>query len=592
MKSHQTRFALLVILFLGLSMSTLLCQSKSGIIVEKNVPIPMVDGTILRADIYRPSEPGTYPVIVGRVGYKLRDWPGDIYTITGEYYSRSGYVVVWQNVRGTFGSEGNFSPFKDDAWGENQDGFATIEWASQQEWSNGKVGTLGVSYSGLTQYLLAPTRPPHLETMFVQMGWGSARNCMFYNGIFELYNTEWWPLGMTLLQIQDDTRTPGIEDSRFLLQKTLGDIYSWHRHLPLNINPSLEGLADWYFDWLKHPEDGPYWWSTDLATMYNEVDVPILHWNGWFDYRVDASIDAYLGIKTNGKSEKCRNNQRLVIGPWNHFSAPTGEIDFGPQAVLNADEYRMKWYNYWLKGIDNGIMDGPEVNVFLMGENRWIGFDDWPPNNVIDSCLYLREADTACYGSLNNGRLTCFPPKNHEKNDTYLYDPDEPVPSLRTFMDTGPRDYRQIENRVLTYTTDILKNDMTLIGEVKVILFGMSSAEDTDWIVRLCDVWPDGRSMSVCEGALRARYRNSYENEELIIPGKVYKFELDLAPTAQVFKAGHRLRIQVTSSDFPWYDRNLNTGGIFGEEVKGQQAINTVIHNSMYPSHVILPLIK
>jgi predicted acyl esterase len=535
--------------------------------VERNVPVPMRDGTVLRADVYRPQVEGQYPVLVGRVGYKLRDWVMDFYTPMGEYYARRGYVVLWQNVRGTFASEGWFHPYWDDAWGMNRDGYDTVEWAATQPWSNGKVGMLGASYSGLTQYLTAPTRPPHLEALFVQMGWGSAYADMFRDGVYQLIIRAWWPMGMVMEEME-----------------------SWYRHLPLKSLPPLEGLADWYFEQLDHSEDGPYWWPMDLSTRFSEVDVPIVHWNGWFDYRFDVTLDSFQGIRAHGRSERCREGQRLVIGPWCHVSPPAWELDFGPEAVLDEDAYRLRWYDYWLKGMENGVMDEPPVRVFLMGANRWLKMEDWPPSTVTYQPVYLRGGTGRSELSLNNGGLTFETPGGAERPDSFLYDPEDPIPSLRTFEDTGPKDHRSVEGRMLTYTSAALESDLTVVGPVKAVLYGLSSAPDTDWVVRLCDVWPDGRSMSVCDGVLRARYRNSLEREELMVPGQIYRFEVDMWATAQVFQAGHRLRVQVTSSDFPWYDRNLNTGGPFGEEVRGQVAINTVFHDAMRPSHVMLPL--
>ena len=558
--------------------------------VERNVPVPMRDGTILRADVYRPRTQGRFPVLLGRVGYKLRDWPMDFYTPTGEYYARRGYGVVWQNVRGTFASEGQFHPFRDDAWGTNQDGYDTVEWAAAQPWSTGKVGMLGASYSGLTQYLVAPTRPPHLEALFVQAGWGSARANMYRSGAHLLALRPWWPMGMTLMHLQDESAPQGPESVRPHLEQAMQEMDRWYRHLPLKSLSPLEGAADWYFEQLEHPGTGPYWWPTDLSTRFSEVDVPILHWNGWFDNRLDATLDSFVGIRAQGRSARCRKSQRLVIGPWCHFPPAAWDLDFGPEAMLDDYAWRLRWYDHWLKGIDNGVADEPAVRVFLMGANRWIELEDWPPSQVTYRPFYLREGVGSSKSSLNDGGLAQEAPGENEPPDIFLYDPDEPVPSLRTFDDPGPKDHRSIEGRVLTYTTEVLEGDLTVVGPVKAVLYGLSSAPDTDWVVRLCDVWPDGRSMWVCDGILRARYRDSSAHEESLVPGQIYRFEVDMWATAQVFLAGHRLQVQVTSSDFPWYDRNLNTGGPFGEEVHGQVAANTIFHDAVRPSHVVLPL--
>jgi putative CocE/NonD family hydrolase len=225
-----------------------------------------------------------------------------------------------------------------------------------------------------------------------------------------------------------------------------------------------------------------------------------------------------------------------------------------------------------------------------MGANRWLEMESWPPENITYRPMYFGQGTGKSEASLNNGELSFEPPQSSEKADSFGYDPEDPIPSLLTYPELGPKDHRPVEGRMLTYTTQPLKQDLTIIGPVKAVLFGISTAPDTDWVVRLCDVWPDGRSMSVCDGILRARYRNSLERAEPMVPGQVYRFEVDLWSTAQVFKAGHRLRVEVTSSDFPRYDRNLNTGGPFGEETQGQVTVNIVLHDATYASHIMLPV--
>ena len=516
----------------------------------------------------------------------------DFYTPTGNYYARRGYVVVWQNVRGTFASQGQFNPWKDDAWGEHQDGYDTIEWAAQQTWSNGKVGMLGASYSGLTQYLAAPTRPPHLKALFVQTGWGSIYNQLFRGGAHMLAVRSWLPMGMVLQHLQDESAPEGMENHRTRLEQALTNLDSWLRHLPVKSIPPMDGLADWYFDLIDHPAYSPYWWSTDLATKYSEVDVPIMHWNGWFDFRLDATLDSFHGIRQHGQSELCRNGQRLVIGPWGHTGLVNGEMDFGPDAAYEDYLSRLRWYDYWLKEMENGLMDESPVRLFLMGVNRWVEFQNWPPNQTRYQPLFFRQGTGVNKNSLNNGRLTFQAPDLNMAADSFSYDPRDPIPSMRTMEDHSAKNFQPIEGKMLTYTSDILEDDLTLIGPVKATLYGSSTAADTDWVVRLCDVWPDGRSIWVCDGILRARYWNSLEKEELLVPDQVYQFEVDLWATAQVFQAGHRLRVHVTSNDYPWYDRNLNTGGPFGEEVKGVVAVNRVFHDAMRASHLLLPVIS
>jgi putative CocE/NonD family hydrolase len=221
-----------------------------------------------------------------------------------------------------------------------------------------------------------------------------------------------------------------------------------------------------------------------------------------------------------------------------------------------------------------------------MGENRWLEMDDWPPPDVTYTPAYLRQGTGQSEASLNNGALTFDPPEGDERPDSYSYDPDDPVPSSRL-----EPDQRAVEGRLLTYTSQALEKPLRAIGPVKAVLYAASSAPDTDWVVRLCDVWPDGRSVDLCDGILRARYRDSFEREEPMVPGEVYRFEVDLWATAQTFLPGHRIRVQVTSSDFPRYDRNLNTGGPFAQESTGQVALNTIFHDAKHASHILLPLV-
>lgn len=560
--------------------------------IERQVPIPMQDGTILRADIYRPAAPGRYPALVERVAYELTSRLRN----GGPYYASRGYVVVGQNVRGRFASEGKFAPFRDDGWGEHRDGYDTIQWVGRQPWSNGAVGMLDGSYSGGTQYMLAPTQPPPLKALFVREGIADVyRDFAFRGGAYELVGHRGWAIDEALGSLQLDTSADRVP-LRARLEQAAQERECWFRHLPLLSCPPLEGIADWYFEDLSHPEDGPYWWQVNLSRHFSEVNVPIVHLGGWFDWFLDATLRCFQGIQMHGKTEDCRTSQRLIIGPWIH--GPTeigarnvGELDFGPDATFDFLTYRLKWYDYWLKGMTgNGVMDDAPVRLFLMGTNRWIEAETWPLSDITYRPLYFREGSGQTDTSLNNGRLSFELPGEDEMPDSFLYDPAQPIESLLVYPQLGPRDHRPVEGRMLTYTSPILERDLVVIGPVKAMLYAKSSAPDTDWVVRLCDVWPDGRSMSVCDGVLRARYRNSFSSPELMKPGEMYRFEVDLWATAQVFQAGHRLRVEVTSSDFPRYDRNMNTGGRFGIETQGQIAHNTIFHDRAYASHILLPV--
>jgi uncharacterized protein len=554
--------------------------------IERQVPVPMRDGTILRADVYRPAASGRFPVIVERVAYELGARVGAY----GPYYAQRGYVVVGQNVRGAYGSEGELVPFRDDGSGTHQDGYDTVEWAAAQAWSNGNVGMVDGSYSGFTQYLVAPTRPPHMRALSPREGGGDLyRDWVYRNGANQLYFTRSWTLQTCLAWLSHPAAAAKAPGARERLEHALSDgLDPWLSHLPLNECPPVAGLAlaRWYFEHLSHPEDGPYWEALSMANRYADVDVPTLHVAGWFDVFLGGQLRVFQGLQAHARSEAARRAQRLVIGPWIHGPANTsqtqaGEVDFGPAAIFDLHAQRLRWYDYWLKGAANGAMDGPPVRAFLMGANRWLELESWPPGGATYRPLFFHQATG----------LSFEPPDGAEPPDSFSYDPQQPVPSLILYPQLGPTDHRPIEDRVLTYTSNVLESDLAVAGPVTAILHAASSAPDTDWVVRLCDVWPDGRSLSVCDGILRARYRESMVQPTPLTPDQVYQFNVDLWSTAQVFKAGHRLRIHVTSSDFPRYDRNLNTGGPFGRESRSAVAHNTVFHDAMRPSHLRLPIL-
>jgi uncharacterized protein len=555
--------------------------------IERNVPVPMRDGTLLRADIYRPSADGRFPVLVERVAYELGARVGAY----APYYAQRGYAVVGQNVRGAYASEGELAPFRDDGSGAHQDGYDTVEWAAAQPWSNGNVGMVDGSYSGFTQYLIAPTRPPHLRALSPREGGGDLyRDWVFRGGANQLSFTRSWTLNTCLGWLSHPVQAGRAPGARERLQQALAQgLDPLLAHLPLQECAPLEGLglASFYFDHLRHPEDGPYWEALAMRSRYAEVDVPMLHVAGWFDVFLGGQLRAFQGLQAHARSEEARRAQRLVIGPWVHGPANTsqsraGEVDFGPDATFDLPAQRLRWYDYWLKDVKNGVMDGAPVRAFLMGANRWLELDRWPPGGVTYRPLFLHASGALSFTA---------PDASGEAADTFTYDPRQPVPSLMVYPQLGPTDHRPIEDRVLTYTSDLLQSDLRVAGPVTAMLYAASSAPDTDWVVRVCDVWPDGRSISVCDGILRARYRESMTQPTLLTPNQAYQFEIDLWSTAQVFKAGHRVRVHVTSSDFPRYDRNLNTGGAFGTESHSEVARNTVFHDAARPSHLVLPLL-
>jgi putative CocE/NonD family hydrolase len=562
------------------------------IVEESGVKIPMRDGTVLDAIVWRPAAPGRYPVLVERVAYELIGRA----QANGRFYARNGYAVVAQSVRGAFASEGQFTLMQDDGWGERQDGYDTIEWAASQPWSNGAVGMFDGSYSGSTQYMLAPTRPPHLRALFVRQSTGDFYHDWAYRGGAYMYGfSRRWTAGSILApQLGRRAGLLSEDAAHERIERAIADHEQDLWTLPTASWPPIEGLADWYWDVVDHPEDGPFWHPVTMSRVVSEVDTPILHLGSWFDVFLSGTLRAYTGIRAHGRSAATREAQRLIVGPWIHGPAnlslrEIGDLDFGPDAVFDLNGWRLRWYDHWLKGVENGVMDGPPVRVFLMGTNRWLGLAAWPPADVEYRPLHLAGGTVP-----GQGQLTFDAPPADDAPDTYTYDPAVPVPSTVTGLQTWPNDQRSIEadaDRVLVYTSEVLAEDLHVVGPIAAVLHAASSAVDTDWVVRLCDVWPDGRSITICDGILRARYRESFERSVLMEPGQVYRFEVDLRATAQTFQAGHRLRVHITSSDFPRYDRNLNTGGPVARETRPAVAINTVFHDSLRPSQVLLPVV-
>ena len=582
-----------------MSPKTLVSEAIYDFKVEKDVMVPMRDGTRLAADVYLPKAEGTFPVLIERTPYNKEECP-EIQVDSPRYYSTRGYGVVIQDVRGRFASEGNFIPFHDDGWGTNRDGYDTVEWAASQRWSNGKIGMIGGSYSGATQYRLAPTRPPHLVSMFARESSSDYHaEWVYRGGAFELgFSLPWSLQSITLKNLPHLVSPDLLERKKGILEQATAEMESWYRHRPLGQLPLLEGLSDWYNDWLAHPDDGPYWWRWNIALKHNEIDVPIYHLGGWYDIFLRGTLENFIGISQKGMAEKARSSQRLIIGPWVHGPLNTGskagEMDFGPEAAVDLNALRLRWFDHWLKGMENGLPEEPPVKVFVMGRNKWREEDSWPLKGTRYTKYHLRSGKSGSVRSLNDGLLDLAPPSDAENPDSYLYDPANPTPTMggcTLSIPSGPFDQRKIDEMSLTYTTAPLTEDLEVVGAVKCVLYALSSAPDTDWVVRLTDVYPDGRSMLLADGILRARYRDSREHPSLIMPNRIYRYEIDLWATANLFKAGHRIRVAVASSSFPRWDPNLNTGGDLGREVKGQVALNTIFHDVERASYMILPVV-
>jgi uncharacterized protein len=567
---------------------------------EKNLPVPMRDGTILRANLTRPRAEGRFPALIERTPYN-KEGGSEQAVGAPDYFARRGYAVLIQDVRGRFASEGAFYPFRDDGAGLNRDGYDTVEWTAAQPWCDGKVGTIGGSYSGATQYRAALSRPPHLRAMFVRESSADFyREWVYRDGAFELGFDLYWARVVASTDLARLFAGEELQRRQRLLEQVRVEMDDWYARLPVHPCLFLAGLNDWFPAWLEHPEDGPYWWEFAVDKFHDQIETPACHLGGWFDIFLGGTLKNYVGLRRRARTEAARRSQQLVIGPWVHGSGnidkqSAGEFDFGTAAARNFNDLRLPWFDYWLKGVDNRILDEPPVRIFVMGRNEWRDELDWPLPDTRYTPYYFRGGHSGSIDSLNDGTLSPSPPEGSEDPASFAYDPDRPVPSLggnTLGIPDGVRDQRPSDVLCLTFTSDPLRRELEVTGPVRAVLYGMSSASDTDWVVRLTDVHPDGYSRNLCDGILRARHRNSFARPELLEPGKVYRFEIDLWATSNVFLPGHRLRVVVTSSSFPRFDRNLNTGGPVHREAAGQVAINTVLHDRFRPSHIALPVIE
>ncbi|MEO8764531.1 MAG: CocE/NonD family hydrolase [Ginsengibacter sp.] len=537
---------------------------------ETGVKVAMRDGVRLSTNIFRPDSIGKFPVLLLRTPYGKNEKGRQ-----GEYfYAQRGYVVVIQDARGRYDSEGIFDAFQAEA----NDGFDTQEWIGRQAWCNGSIGTFGSSYEGFTQWLPAAKQSRYLKTMFTSKTFSNLYKEVYKGGAFRILRFCPWSFGMTRQKNVEPSFIPNIEDSLYRLIPLAGQdqVLGWKI-------PFLK-------DWLSHPQYDEYWSRTSVKD-YRSIKASVFNMGGWFDSFLSGTLDNFIHMTDAGIETGIRSRQRLVMGPWIHGNEDrkTGDLDFGEEAAIESRELELRWFESQLKGIDNGILKEPPVKIFVMGANKWRDENEWPLARTKYKKFYFYSKGHA-NTLIGNGSLDTLHPATGT-TDQYVYDPNNPVPTSGNLQ---PVDQRKIEERkdVLVFSTGVLKKDIEVTGPVTVTLYAASTATNTDFTAKLVDVYPDGRAIGIREGIIRASFRNSDSAPLNIEPGKVYEYHIDLWSTSNLFKAGHKIRVEISSSDFPMFDRNLNVPGIPALSAQVIKAIQTIYHDKIYPSCIILPVIE
>lgn len=569
--------------------------------IDLNVPIRMRDGTTTRADVYRPEKVGKYPVLLQRTPY---DKTFTAFAYLGLRPFRAvdrGYAVVIQDVRGRWASEGEFDPLRN----EMNDGYDTVKWCSSQPWSSGKVGMYGASYVGAVQWLAAASGVPSLKAIAPFVTASNYYNEWYYrNGALQLSFVEAWCFDS--FAATELLRRGRKKEAEKILEVADALDELVFNYIPVKKLPYLKGSSDFFYDWISHPSQDAYWEKINLERYHARINIPALNIGGWYDIFQQGTINNYLGMKKRGRTKLSRQ-QKLVMGPWMHWGrAPwmnklVGELDFGHHASwegVDMEGYVLRWYDHWLKGEENGVEKERPVRIFVMGENVWRDEKEWPLARTRYRRYFMRGGGSA-NSVEGDGRLSEKPP-NDEPSDRFVYDPMNPVPTKggllccnHTFNPGGPYDQSEIESRmdVLVYSTPRLERNTEVTGPVVVKLFASSMAVDTDFTAKLVDVWPCGAAMLLTDGIIRARYRETLGKPKPIEPGRVYGYTIDLWSVSNVFKKGHAIRLEVSSSNFPRFDRNMNTGRPVAEEKTPSVAIQRILHDRSHPSHVVLPLI-
>ncbi len=556
---------------------------------DADVAVPMRDGIVLRAEVLRPAGDGRFPTLVYRTPYGAHATLEEETTCARAV--ERGYAVVVQDVRGRYRSDGEFRPYEN----EGRDGFDTIEWAAAQPWSDGSVGTFGLSYPGAVQWLAAMESPPHLKAMVPAMTFSTPQNFFFTWGVWDMSWIYWiWQ------NIAPDTRVrqnlPGPRtgaEARSALaaieERMLGT-------LPLDQLEELRDVAPYYYDWLRHPPEDPFWDFAELRGNYARTNAAVLNLSGWHDdnYGPDGATTNFDGLvkARGGKADRTA----LLIGPWVHGSDATartrsGEREFGPTAAIDYDSVVLDWMDQHLRGNGAPSSFGSTVRYFVMGANQWKTAYAWPPP-ARQTSYFLSPTRG---GPANRGTLTEAPSAAGARPSQIASDPDHPV--VNPHQSAGAHDYRALAERadVLTFDSEPLDRDTEITGPISARLFVSCDCRDTDIWARLLDVGPDGTAFNLMSpglDVLRASYREMDKGRQLLTPGTVYELRLDHLITSNQFKRGHRVRLQISTSFFPNFSRNLHTGDLETTSARRQRATIRVHHDGAHASHVVLPVVE
>ena len=583
-------------------------EETVGFRVEKDVMVPMRDGVPLATDLWIPDGRPS-PTLLVRVPYGkdvvLGGGLPSSFTPSILAFLEAGYAVAWQDCRGTFRSGGEFTPHADDP----ADGARTVAWLRDQPWCDGNIGGYGFSYLGFVQWASASQSPAGLKAIAPAVTSTDYYLTPWYSeGGALSWHTMWtWTTLMTLNAGQRALGA-GTADLNLLMELVglMADPLPHLASLPITDQPLLNKHSPWWLDWPRHPARDQFWRDLAVAERPGEVTVPALNVGGWFDLFIGSTTRTFTQMRAEAGSELARAGQRLIIGPWDHLNQDGIYHDrqFGPDGNAMAADItgeHIRFFDAHLRG-RAGALDGTApVRIFVMGIDQWRDEQDWPLPDTRYTAYYLHGAGCA-HTAGGDGGLSTQPPAA-EASDTYAYDPANPVPSLGgrimlpvAINGAGPADQRPVEDRgdVLCFSTPVLTEPVEVTGHVSLVLHVASSARDTDFTGKLVDVFPDGRAIYLTDGILRARYRDSLTEPELLEPGQVYAVTLDLSVTSNVFLPGHRIRLEVSSSNFPRYDRNTNTGGVISQDGAEQcvVATNTIIHGPDRLSRLILPVIS